>query len=314
MLADREFNIVHDDRDAPIECETGSLDLPETGAVDALATYILSDQMTRPKVTVKSVIANRAMLDQVDREGHNGQTFDTTRVGGPAYYEYTLLYTDDILPMSDRAEDIPTQGDRGALCTEGVIHRSAQYVKDAVTVEDYLPTIDRSGLVLYPFYQEALSEGEDLPTNMMKPRGERMTMRIFVDSDHAGDSMTRRSRTGSVVFANQPPNFWCMVPEETTAGLSSKHRMMGIPGDEPNFVYGDNRSALANVSNPGFTLKKTSAAVAYHFVRDGCARDEWRTSNIDTHLNVADLLTKPLSSGEKRWRCVGMLLHHVVPK
>lgn len=40
MLADREFNIVHDDRDAPIECETGSLDLPETGAVDALATYI----------------------------------------------------------------------------------------------------------------------------------------------------------------------------------------------------------------------------------------------------------------------------------
>lgn len=162
-----------------------------------------------------------------------------------------------------------------------------------------------------------------------------MTMRIFVDSDHAGDSMTRRSRTGSVVFANQPPNFWCMVPEETTA-VWNEHILErlrrneadvrickrtffqtsndGIPVDESSFVYGDNRSALANVSNPGFTLKKTSAAVAYHFVRDGCACDEWRTSYINTHLNVADLLTKPLSSGEKRWRCVGMLLHHVVPK
>ena len=51
----------------------------------------------------------------------------------------------------------------------------------------------------------------------MKPRGEHMTMHIFVDSDHAGDSMPRRSRTGFVVFVNQPPNYWCMVPEETRA-------------------------------------------------------------------------------------------------
>ena len=40
MPTDREFNIVQDDRDAPIECGTGSLDLPETDAIDALATYI----------------------------------------------------------------------------------------------------------------------------------------------------------------------------------------------------------------------------------------------------------------------------------
>ena len=46
MLPDREFDIVHDDRDAPIECETGSLDLPETGAVDALATKSVQFPLT----------------------------------------------------------------------------------------------------------------------------------------------------------------------------------------------------------------------------------------------------------------------------
>ena len=43
---------------------------------------------------------------------------------------------------------------------------------------------------------------------MPKPRGKSMTMRVFVDSDHAGNTMTRRSRTGFVVFLNQSPIYW----------------------------------------------------------------------------------------------------------
>ena len=178
-----------------------------------------------------------------------------------------------------------------------------------------------------------MSEGEELPPNMPKPLGKSMTMRVFVDSDHAGDSVTRRSRTGFVVFLNRAPIYWYSKKQgscetstfgsefiamkqacEYVKGLRYKLRMMGITVDEPTFVYGDNQSVLANTSKPGSTLKKKSAAVAYHFVRDGCARDEWRTTYINTHLNVADLFTKPLPSGEKRWRFVGMLLHHVAPQ
>ena len=87
--------------------------------------------------------------------------------------------------------------------------------------------------------------------------------------------------------------------------------MMGIPCDEPTYVYGDNMSVLANTSIPESTLKKKSNSIAYHFVREGVARDEWRTAYINTHLNPADLLTKPLSSGEKRKNFVCMILHHV---
>jgi hypothetical protein len=58
-------------------------------------------------------------------------------------------------------------------------------------------------------------------------------------------------------------------------------------------------------------LKKKSNAIAYHFVCEDCARDEWRTAYINTHDNVANLFTKPLPSGEKQCKFVRMLLHWV---
>ena len=33
-------------------------------------------------------------------------------------------------------------------------------------------------------------------------------MRVYVDIDHAGDSVTQRLRTGLVVFLNEAPIYW----------------------------------------------------------------------------------------------------------
>ena len=54
--------------------------------------------------------------------------------------------------------------------------------------------------------------------------------------------------------------------------------MMGINIDEPAFIFGDNNSVLFNTKSSGSTLKKKSNAIAYHFVREGVAQDEWRTA------------------------------------
>ena len=43
---------------------------------------------------------------------------------------------------------------------------------------------------------------------------------------------------------------------EFVRGLRYKLRMMGIPVDEPSFVFGDNQSLLANTANPGSTINK----------------------------------------------------------
>ena len=86
---------------------------------------------------------------------------------------------------------------------------------------------------------------------------------------------------------------------------------MGIPVEGPMCIYRENQSVLANTTIPDSTVKKKFQSIAYHFVREGVARAEWRTSYINTHDNEADLLTKQLPHGEKRKGFVSNLLHHI---
>ena len=101
---------------------------------------------------------------------------------------------------------------------------------------------------------------------------------------------------------------------EYLRGLRYRLWMMGIPVNNPVFIYGDNQSVLWNTSVPESMLKKKSNSIAYHFVREGVARDEWRTAYVNTHENPADLLTKPLPAGEKRHKFVQMILHYIFEK
>ncbi len=87
--------------------------------------------------------------------------------------------------------------------------------------------------------------------------------------------------------------------------------MFGIPVSEPAFVFGDNKSVLANMTVPGSMIKKKMNSLSYHFIREGCARDEWRIAYVNTLLNCADLLTKSLPPGEKRSSFVRKLLYWI---
>ena len=44
--------------------------------------------------------------------------------------------------------------------------------------------------------------------NTSEPRGMGFTMTAYVDADHAGNVVTRRSRTGFLVFLNNSPIYW----------------------------------------------------------------------------------------------------------
>ena len=151
-----------------------------------------------------------------------------------------------------------------------------------------------------------------------------------VDTDHASDTMTRRSWTGMLIYINNALVYWSSKKQnsvesssfgsefiamkqccEYLRGLRYKLRMMGIAIDGPCFIHGDNQYVLANTSIPKSALKKKSQSIAYHFVCEGIARDEWRTAYVNTCNNDADLLTKVLPSREKRKGFVRNLLHHI---
>ena len=155
-------------------------------------------------------------------------------------------------------------------------------------------------------------------------------MRAKVDADHSADTDTRRSRTGFLVYLNSGLVYWRSKKQtsvesssfgseyiamkqccEYIRGLRCKLRMMGIAVVGPAYIYGDDQSVLANTTIPDSTLKKKSQSIAYHFVCEGSARDEWRTTYINTHNNEEDLLTKLLPNGDKRRGFVMDLLHHM---
>ena len=90
--------------------------------------------------------------------------------------------------------------------------------------------------------------------------------------------------------------------------------MMGIPVNNPAYVYGDNQSVLWNTTDPDSTLKKKSCLAVYHFVREGVAKDEWRTGYVKTSENPSDVMTKVIVSKTDRKRKVSMMLYDIYPE
>jgi hypothetical protein len=75
-------------------------------------------------------------------------------------------------------------------------HHNSEMVFDPTPVEFDRSLFERQD---WSFSQYGCEEMvEELPDGMPIPLGQSMTMRVYVDSDHAGDMLTRRSRTGYV--------------------------------------------------------------------------------------------------------------------
>jgi hypothetical protein len=150
----------------------------------------------------------------------------------------------------------------------------------------------------------------DIP-GMPKPLGDSIQTTCFVDSDHAGDVATRRSRTGVLIFCNRAPiviyskkqgsietaSFGSELSAMKTAtelvgGLRYKIQMMGCPLDGATYMKCDNMSVVHNCSNPASQLKKKSNSIAYHYVRERCAFGDLSVSYHPTESNPSDSLTK----------------------
>ncbi len=176
------------------------------------------------------------------------------------------------------------------------------------------------------FYEDAT---EAIPPNAPRPLGKGVTIRMYVDSDHAGDKTIRRSRTGFVIFLQSAMIDWLSKRQSTVEssvfgaefcamkhgienlrGIRYKLRMMGVPINGPSYIYGDNMSVVTNSSRPESTLKKKSNSVCYHAVREAVAMGECLVAHIPTKKNLADLFTKILG-GIQRKDLVSKLLWYI---
>jgi len=191
------------------------------------------------------------------------------------------------------------------------------------------PTIDESTFHKGEWKHFYGDVKEAIPPNAPEPRGKEVDLRLYVDSDHAGDKLTRRSRTGFFIYLNSALVAWLSRKQatietsvlgaefvamkqavEAARGLRYKLRMMGVPIAGPTSVYGDNMSVIHNTQKPESTLKKKSNAICYHAVRESVAMGESRTAHVATKENPADIATK-ITAGATRKHLVSMLLHDI---
>jgi hypothetical protein len=160
------------------------------------------------------------------------------------------------------------------------------------------------------FYNDAK---EDLPPNAPAPRGMPVQINAFVDANHAGNKLTRRSQTGILLYLNKAPIIWqskaqktvetstfgsefvaLRVATETIKGLRYKLRMIGIPLEGSANVLVDNETVMKNASIPSSTLQKKHNAICYHFIREAVAMKVMHVAYIPSGENLADMFTKML--------------------
>jgi hypothetical protein len=170
---------------------------------------------------------------------------------------------------------------------------------------------------------------EAIPPDMPPPLGKDVDLCMMVDSDHAGEKSTQRSRTGFIIFCNLAPIVWLSKKQltiessvfggefvamkhsiKTLRGLRYKIRMMGIPLSGPTHVYGDNKSQVTNSSRPESTLKKKCNSICYHAICKSFAIGETLLMHIWTGENLADFLTKT-TSGAKCRKLVRGVVHDI---
>ena len=215
---------------------------------------------------------------------------------------------------------------------------------DAVIhVFSYLKLKHNSRIVFDPTYPELGTTGTDLqewkhfygnvkeaiPPDASLPRGKEVDLRLYVDSDYAGEKRTRRSRTGFFIFLNSALVDWLSkrqgtietsgfgaefvamkVGMETLRGHRYKLRMVGVPLSGPSYIYGDNMSVINNTQRPESTLKKKSNEICYYAIRESVVMGKSITAHIDTHNNSTDLATKVMV-GAKQAHLVSKLLLNI---
>ena len=148
---------------------------------------------------------------------------------------------------------------------------------------------------------------------MPKPHGNSVSTHCFVDANHAGNKVTRRSQTGLLIFVNKALII-AFSKRQTTVetsvfstkftasknaaklveALRYKLHMFGVSVEGPTNVFCDNELVHKNVSTPESVFNKKHHRIEYHRCREAVAASTIRIAKELTATNLSDLFIKIL--------------------
>jgi hypothetical protein len=146
---------------------------------------------------------------------------------------------------------------------------------------------------------------------------QRLDIKLYTDSDYAGDRHTYRSTSGYVSFVAGGPASWQSKRQSVVAQSSTEAEyiaMSELAKDgswirylleglkykgrdlESITLFGDNQGALSLAENPTFHRGSKHIAVRYHLVRQEVEEGRLQLAYIPTDRMPADRLTKALKT------------------
>jgi hypothetical protein len=145
-------------------------------------------------------------------------------------------------------------------------------------------------------------------------RSSNTSLTSFCDADWEGDTIDRKSTGAYLIYFG--PNIiswsWKKQPIVAKSSTEAEYRTIATTTQElmwiqnllqelqipltPPTIFSDNIGATYLCVNPVFHSRMKHVAIDYHFVRDLVVAKKLQVSHVPTSLQLADLLTKPLSS------------------
>ncbi|XP_062086387.1 uncharacterized mitochondrial protein AtMg00810-like [Humulus lupulus] len=155
-------------------------------------------------------------------------------------------------------------------------------------------------------------------------------LRGFSDSDWASCSVTRRSTTGFCIFLGDCLVSWCTKkqPKISKSSVEAEYRVLASTASEITwiqylfkdlqilsstlaFIYYGNQLAIHIANNPTFHDRTKHIELDCHFIRDKVKNYSIRLIPVSSRLQLANALTKELSSTTLHFHISKMAVHDI---